>query len=224
MVRLISLANCPQDFAYDVTRAANTQNRIEKRDFAALDKEQARLRSELLLSLGKEYVFRTGDQPPALDKGCTLDEAAVALACAQSDATHAVNAKQAIGRLYEDITKAPYTILFNSSLTAIKLWRAVEVLRCVDSLLKAQQKKREGKEKLCAIHGNRVILYLIFRELSPTIFEVDSTDADMKRIPELVADYLDKITAEITKSYAASYVGNVFKNISKCKAIVSAIA
>lgn len=38
MVRLISLENCPPDFANEVTRAANTQNRIEKRDFAALDK------------------------------------------------------------------------------------------------------------------------------------------------------------------------------------------
>jgi len=224
MVRLISLANCPPDFAYDVTRATNTQNRIEKRDFAALDKEQTRLRSELLLSLGKEYVFRTGDQPPAPDKGCTLDDAAVALACAQSDVTHSVNAKGNIGRLYEDITKPPYTILFNSSLTAVKLWRAVEVLRSVDTLLKAEQKKREGKEKLCSIHGNRIILYLIFRKLSPAIFEAESTDADMKRIPALVTDYLDKITAEIAKNYAASYVGNVVKNISKCKAIVAAIA
>ena len=112
MVRLISLENCPPDFAFDVTKAANTQNRIEKRDFAALDPEQTRLRSDLLLSLGKEYVFRTGDQPPAQDKGCTLEEATVSLACAQSDATHAVNAKQAVGRFYEDINKAPYTILF----------------------------------------------------------------------------------------------------------------
>ena len=37
MVRLISLQNCPPDFANEETRAANTQNRIEKRDFAALD-------------------------------------------------------------------------------------------------------------------------------------------------------------------------------------------
>jgi AIPR protein len=146
MVRLISLENCPPDFAFDVTRAANTQNRIEKRDFAALDPEQTRLRNELLLSLGKEYVFRTGDQPPAQDKGCVLDEATVALACAQSDVTHAVNAKQAVGRFYEDINKAPYTILFNSSLTAIKLWRAVEVLRGVDMALKDQLKQREGRE------------------------------------------------------------------------------
>jgi hypothetical protein len=97
------------------------------------------------------------------------------------------------------------------------------VFRSVDALLKAERKKREGKEKLCAIHFNRVILYLVFRGLSPTIFEAEKTEADMKRIPALVADYLDKVTGEITKNYPLSYVGNVFKNISKCKAIVAAV-
>ncbi len=224
MVRLISLENCPPDFANEVTRAANTQNRIEKRDFAALDKEQNRLRSELLLSLGKEYVYRTGDQPPALDKGCTLEEATVALACVQPDLTHAVNAKQAIGRFYEDTTKAPYTILFNSALTAIKLWRAVEALRLVDVFLKAQQNISEGKEKLCAIHGNRVLLHLIFRELGPSLFDANETDSYMKRVPTLTKTYLKKMTKEIEKNYSSSYVGNIFKNISKCKAIVADIS
>jgi hypothetical protein len=224
MVRLISLENCPTDFANAVTRAANTQNRIEKRDFAALDEEQNRLRSDLLLSLGKEYVYRTGDKPPAADKGCTLDEATVALACAQSDATHAVNAKQAIGRFYEDITKPPYTILFNPSLNAIKLWRAVEMLRAVDAFLKEEQKKREGKEKLCAIHGNRVLLYLVFQKLTPTFFDEVTIDADLAKVPQLVTDYLEKMANEITANYSSSYVGNVFKNITKCKIIAQAIA
>lgn len=224
MVRLISLENCPPDFANEVTRAANTQNRIEKRDFAALDKEQNRLRSDLLLSLGREYVYRTGDQPPSPDKGCTLEEATVALACVQPDPTHAVNAKQAIGRFYEDTSKPPYTILFNSSLTAIKLWRAVETLRAVDALLKEEQKKREGKEKLCAIHGNRVLLYLVFKELGPAMFDSNSIDPYMARVPSLTTAYLEKITKEIETNYSSSYVGNVFKNISKCKAIVTAIA
>lgn len=224
MVRLISLENCPPDFAFDVTKAANTQNRIERRDFAALDAEQTRLRNDLLLSLGKEYVFRTGDQPPAQDKGCTLDEATVALACAQPDVTHAVNAKQAVGRFYEDISKAPYTILFNSALTAIKLWRAVDVLRNVDAALKEQLKKREGKEKLCAIHGNRVLLHLVFRELSPGIFDASDVSAEMQKIPTLTAGFLDKVAEEITRYSPPSYVGNVFKNITKCKAIVQAIA
>lgn len=224
MVRLISLQDCPPDFDLNVTRSTNTQNKIEARDFAALDKEQPRLRSELLLSLGKEYVFRTGDQPPTPDKGCTLDEATVALACAQSDVAYCVNAKRGISRLYEDIAKPPYTVLFNPGLTALKLWRAVDVLRNVDALLKSEQSKRGGKERLVAVHGNRVLLYLVFRNLPQTVFEMENAEGDMKRIPAMATDQLDKMTAEISKNYLTSYPGNIFKNLSKCKAIVSAIS
>jgi hypothetical protein len=223
MVRLISLEGCPPDFAFDVTRATNTQNKIEKRDFAALDKEQARLRSELLLSLGKEYVFRTGDQAPAPDKGCTLDEATVALACANPDITYCMEAKRAISRLYEDIEKAPYTVLFNPALSATKLWRAVEVLRKVDEFLKVEQGKREGKERLIAIHGNRVLLYLVFKALAPSGFSGEKAEMEMGRIPELAADRLGKLNYEVLTNHSASYAGNIFKNTTKCKAIVSAI-
>jgi hypothetical protein len=174
--------------------------------------------------LGKDYVVRTGGQPPLPDKGCTIDEATVALACAQPDVTHAVNAKQAVGRFYEDITRAPYTILFNLSVTGIKLWRAVMLLRAVDDFLKQEQKNRDGKEKLCAIHGNRVLLYLAFKELSPGVFETDDVDAEMARVPKLVTSYLDKMAAEIVNNYSTVYVGNIFKNISKCKAIVAAVS
>jgi len=156
-------------------------------------------------------------------KGCSIDEATVALACAQQDVTHAVNAKQAVGRFYEDISKPPYTILFNSSLTALKLWRAVEMLRAVDNCLKQEQKNRDGKEKLCAIHGNRVLLHLVFKEM-PDIFDANCIDDRFADIPRLTSRYLNKMAAEIAKEYPVSYVGNVFKNITKCKALVSAIA
>lgn len=223
MVRLISLEDCPPDFGSDVTRAANTQNRIDKKDFAALDPEQARLRSDLLLSLGKDYVYRTGDQSPEPDKGCTIDEATVALACVQSDVIHAVNAKQAIGRFYEDISKSPYTIIFNSALTANRMWRSVEVLRIVDNLLKNEQKNRESKEKLCVIHGNRVLLHLVFRDF-PAIFEADNINGFSAQIEQMITSYIDKMAAALNKNYSTSYVGNVFKNITKCRAIANAIA
>jgi hypothetical protein len=224
MVRLISLEGCPPDFGFDVTRATNTQNKIEKRDFAALDKEQARLRSDLLLSLGKEYVFRTGDRPPSPDKGCTLDDATVALACANPDINYCMTAKREVSKLYEDVNGAPYTILFNSSLPALKLWRAVEVLRRVDVFLKNEQSIREGKERLIAIHGNRLMLYLVFKALGPVVLDTDEPDVEMAKIPQIATNALDKLTAEILTNHSASYAGSLFKNITKCKSIALAIA
>jgi hypothetical protein len=132
--------------------------------------------------------------------------------------------KRGISRLYEDIQKPPYTILFNSGLTATKLWRAIEVLRRVDAFLKVEQGNREGKERLIAIHGNRVLLYLIFRALAPNVLDQDNADAEMSRIPELAEDRLARLIKEVVKNHSASYAGNIFKNTTKCSAIVSAIA
>jgi hypothetical protein len=224
IVRLISLENCPPDFGFDVTRATNTQNRIEKRDFAALDKEQARLRSDLLLSLGKEYVFRTGDRPPAADKGCTLDEATVALACAHPDINYCMTAKREVSKLYEDVQQAPYTVLFNSSLSALRLWRSVEVLRRVDVFLRQAQARTEGKERLIAIHGNRLIAYLVFRELGTNVLEADDADIEITtRTPSIAEDALADLTKLIFDSYAGAYPASLFKNITKCKAIAAAV-
>jgi len=223
MVRLISLEGCPPDFGFDVTRATNTQNRIEKRDFAALDKEQGRLRSDLLLSLGKEYVFRTGDHPPAPEKGCTLDEATVALACAHSDINYCMTAKREVSKLYEDVQQSPYIVLFNPSLTALKLWRAVEVLRRVDAFLKDAQSEKDGKDRLIAIHGNRLLLHLVFVALGSGVFEVDSAESEIAKIPQIASDALSRMTSEIMKHYAGAYPASLFKNITKCKAIAAAV-
>lgn len=224
LVRLISLEGCPPNFGSEVTRAANTQNKIEKRDFAALDEEQTRLRSELLLSLGKDYVFRTGDRPPSPENGCTLDEAAVALACANADITYCMTAKREVSRLYEDIKKPPYSVLFNSSLTALKLWRAVDVLRRVDTFLKGAAASKDGKERLVAIHGNRLLLHLVFKALGNNVFDGDGAEAEMARIPVVAEERLSAITAEILLNYSGSYPGQLFKNITKCKQIVIAVA
>jgi hypothetical protein len=223
MVRLISLEGCPPDFGHEVTRATNTQNRIEKRDFAALDKEQSRLKSELWLSLGKEYVFRTGDHPPAQNDGCTIDEATPALACAHLDVGYSVAAKSNIGKLYEDVEQPPYTVLFNPSLTAVRLWRSVQVLRAVELYLRGIQSTAVGKDRLLSVHGNRMVLHLVFRKLAGNALEADYLEFDkvLAKIPEFAKDILSKVAAEYTKSYASSYPANLFKNATKCKAMAA---
>jgi AIPR protein len=224
MIRLISLENCPPDFGYNVTRATNTQNRIEKKDFAALDKEQMRLKSDLFLSLQKDYVFKAGDTPPDPLHGCTLEDSTVALACANSDVTLCMIVKREMGKMYEDVDSPPYTIIFNPSLSAQKMWMAVEVLRFVDVTLKAIQALTDGKERLVAIHGNRLILHLVFRALGESAIADGSSDADFgTKIPQLTTEAFQKLFAEVEKSYSSSYPASLFKNVKKCKEIVAAI-
>jgi len=104
--RFISLEDCPPDFATDVTRATNTQNRVERRDFVAIDHEQERLRTDLQLEQGKIYAIKTGEPDPPPIHGCTVVDATIALACAHSPDL-AVQAKREIGRLWEDVAKPP---------------------------------------------------------------------------------------------------------------------
>jgi hypothetical protein len=223
MVRLISLDKCPSDFASDVTRATNTQNRIEKRDFAALDPEQARLQSDMLLSLGKEYVFRTGDLPPAPENGCTLDDAAVALACANPDINYCMVSKREVSKLYDDIKQPPYTAIFNPSLTALKLWRAVMVYRAVEAFLKVSQSQVDGRLRLIVVHGNRLVLHLLFKKLPRDLFDKETVEEEIASIPHITAGVLSELQDEIAERYSSSYPASLFKNTTKCKALAASI-
>ncbi|MEM7517139.1 MAG: AIPR family protein [Planctomycetota bacterium] len=82
LVRIISLENVPEGFGQRITRATNTQNRVEGRDFASLDENQRRVHRELALD-GIEYAYRSGDAVHDPSSGFSLTEATVALACAQ---------------------------------------------------------------------------------------------------------------------------------------------
>lgn len=225
LVRLISLENCPPEFGTDLTRAANTQNRVEKRDFAALDPQQQRLKTDLLLEYKKEYAYQSGEQQPRPELGCTLDEAAVSLACAQSDAGLAVLAKREVSALYDDITKSPYTVIFNASTTAQKLWRSVEVMRTVDTTLKASQLTLEGKDRLIAVHGNRFALHVVFQKLGSPILADPKSDFEQARggIPVLATRVLIDTIHEVSDLFPAAYPANLFKNQTKCKELARSL-
>ena len=95
--------------------------------------------------------------------------------------------------------------------------------REVDVFLRDVQARTEGKEKLVAIHGNRLLLYLVFKALGPDVFDADDAEVDLGRIPIIAADCLTKLTAEIMKNYSGAYPASLFKNITKCKAVAATV-
>src|SRR5262249_54063790 len=149
------LEGCPPDFGTAVTRATNTQNTVEARDFVALDPEQNRLRTELVLSLRKTYSIKRGEPTPPTEDGCTVVDATVALACANRDTQLAVLAKRKVGSLWESIEQPPYRLLFNPGVGPYRVWRCVQVMRVVDTELWATQRALEGRAKSVARQGNR---------------------------------------------------------------------
>ena len=128
-----------------MTRSTNTQNAIEKRDFVALDPEQERIRQELQFE-GVEYTYKTGTASVSAARGFDLMEATLALACAHGDVAMAVQAKREIGRLWEDISKAPYKQLFNNGVNGPHIWETVQTLRAVDVALRSEAQQFTGRD------------------------------------------------------------------------------
>ena len=224
-VRLISLERCPPDFDLDLTTATNTQNRIEYRDFAALDPVQQRLAQEMALD-GHYYAFKSGDSPaPTGTEGCDLEEATIALACASSDIALATLAKREAGGFYRNLKAAPYTTLFNETLSARHLWRAVLISRIVDEELAKRPLPPDlaSNEHQVTVHGNRFILHQVFRDpelkqfRDPHVPETNlvirarqCTPLILSRVAKAVRDKLPPNT----------YLQPLFKSTERCKVLL----
>lgn len=222
-IRLISLEGCPDQFATDVTRATNTQNVVEGRDFLSLDPTQQRLQDDLQLSLKKRYVFKRGEVTPAAQDGCTVADAIVALACAKSDSTFAVLAKSAVGRL-EDRRGRYYPQLFRSSTTAFEVWQSVQIHRVIEKKLGTLRSVSQGKKKAVAMQGNRMVAHAVFQkvrsqhDLSAEI-QSDVWQDLIGEVSNLTASALDVLSKHVERSYASNYVTSLFKNATKCQSI-----
>ncbi len=220
MVRFISLEGCPTDFSVRVTRATNTQNRIEKRDFVSLDTQQERLRTELQLE-GITYVYKSGYSIDEPSKGFDLTEATVVLASAHSELSYAMQAKKGIGVLWEDVTKAPYRALFNPNVSSTRLWRLVQMHRAVDIELKNQQGSYHGRDAMLPVHGNRFLARQVFRHLDLSGLDDPNLDINeiLKAIPNITAKAVELAIKAVNEKYSESYLANIFKNNNKCSCI-----
>ena len=133
----------------------------------------------------------------------------------------AVQAKREIGRLWEDIGKPPYKQLFNSGVNGPYIWETVQTLRSIDAALRLKEQKFSGRNALVCVHGNRFIQWGTFKRLG---LHTGFTFAGVKdSIPETVDLTVAKVIDAVTKLYADLYPASLFKNLSKCRKIATAI-
>ena len=222
MVQIIDLSQASGETATQITKLSNTQNRIENRDFAALDPIQEKIRQELSFS-HFEYLYKGGDKISDPNSQLTFDEAIVALACLHADVSYSTMAKRNIGALSEDITKAPYKVLMNADTNSFALLNCVMVIRHVDRVLQMKKEELIGRERLVTVHGNRFIAHCVLQRLSKdenfsrcTI----NTDDLQIRSAAIVDELIQSVTLAMNELYADSYPANIFKNATKCKAIL----
>jgi hypothetical protein len=225
-IKLISLENCPKQFGIQITKATNTQNKIDKKDFVSLDPEQERLKIELALEKINYHYKRSDEKIPLDNKNCTIEEATIALACFNNDVSLSVQAKREIGKLWSDLTKEPYTNLFNPQIKGYILWRAVLVLRKVNEVLKDLEDNADSRDKSHYIHSNRLVLHVIFKNLSKANmstphFKFDNFVSNFLRA-EIIST-ANNIKNKLEELYPSSLVHQVYRNFSKCREIVNNI-
>jgi hypothetical protein len=216
-VRIISLEKCPPEFARSLTRAANLQNAVSNREFAAMDPLQHRLATDFALDRRK-YVYKSGEPEPKGDEGCSILEATQALGCAVS-VYLAVQVKREIGGLWANTDAPPYTDIFPPELTTAHVWRCVLVMRAVDEELQKLRVSELPRAELVAVHMNRLILHLVFQDSSVRPLNHDGTkDAEIVNAARnAVISIFEKVIEYLEREHPNDYPAPLSKNISKCE-------
>lgn len=225
--RIISLEGTEPIFGQEITKANNRQNKVENSDFVSFDPEQTRLRDELAIE-GINYQLNRSEGNETGDKAFDLIDSTTALSCASLDVTIVVQLKREIGKLWENLNKAPYKKLFNAEVPGSYVYNCVKIQRRVDTLIEKKTKALDDtREKSVLIHGNRLLSMFIFQELNP--LKLRSTDIDYTKT---IADHdLEKILDKYFKTfyyifeieYPTAVVPTFFKNSTKCQGIVDMV-
>jgi hypothetical protein len=207
-----------------ITKTNNRQNRIDNRDFVTLDPEQSRLRAELGVD-GITYNVIRSETAVRGEKAFDLMEATTSLACASGKPGLFVQLKREVGKLWEDISRAPYKELFNPSVDSLSLWRAVQSQRLIDKCLDqmAVVDALAGRDLGLAVHGNRVISAMVFRTLPVGSFGKptfdDSVILDQAQMLVKVRAAYTRLKVELDETYPNAIIPTLFKNLTKCSDI-----
>jgi len=207
-----------------ITRATNTQNRVNRQDFVALDPEQQRIRTELAME-GITYNFKSGAGSGRDPKSFDLEEATIALASASADLAHSTLAKREISRLWEDPRKPPYKALFNAGLSGAYLWRLVQIHRLFERALSEARQKLSGKEKGLVVHGNRFLAYIVFHRIPEEFFDTSKALAQdaAGTIQTTVLQAIEDLKTSVNEMFPQSYPATLFKNQRKLSELAKAI-
>ncbi|URM95119.1 AIPR family protein [Actinomadura madurae] len=200
LVRLISLEDCPPGFGDHVTTSTNTQNPIENQDFKSLDKTQIELREDFSVSLHRTYVIKRGEPLPDPDKGCSIIEAALALAATHPNAEYAAVGRRETSALWEDDT---YEALFGANSDAYGVWRKVLLLRTVRARLAELNEGLLRRASAMASYGDLLIAHVVFKQLDASAINEPSTDWDARlvRAAELTEIALGWVMSSIDAEY-----------------------
>ncbi|OJW80267.1 MAG: hypothetical protein BGO69_05395 [Bacteroidetes bacterium 46-16] len=220
LVKFISLEDSPEGFGQRITIATNTQNKVEKKDFVSLDTEQARLKIELKLENIDYHYKRTDEKVIADDHNYMLEEVAYSLACLFKNVDYSTMIKKESGRLWEDVTKEPYTDLFNQNTSAQKIIKAVRIYRFISEQMDDMAWEAEGRQRSIYRYGNAFVAHVIFQKMKKAIWADSYTDFEKffaDELPEMTGRYIQQLEDTIEAEYPDAMIVYVLRNYTKCR-------
>lgn len=229
-VRVILLSHAPDHFGEEVAKANNLQNRIEPRDFVAQDPQQHRLREEMAMEHIDYQYLRSDEYSPSANS-CDVLEVTSALACALGRPSMAVQVKTGLGRFYLDLTKPPYTTIFNPGTTGSRAFNAAICLRAIDEWIEATKRqlpKKSGPRHGVLVHGNRMIASLAFavrfgQYIDKTVNEFKTAEPQVgpsfRELMEAIVLYAEQVLQE---EYEGRHLAILFKNPSETTSVFDA--
>lgn len=217
--RIIEVGDPEFSLGKQITRASNTQNKIDARNFVALDPEQERIRTELLIEK-VVYEYREGEPLEFTVDGFEFIEAVTTLACASEEMSFVALSKGYVGGLYADITTTPYKALFNPSTSSRNLWSLVQLSRRIDKAVKTKANASPTQRGI-VVHGNRFLMHCAFRRIGKANDLAASDAIKDASVENAVANVLSGVGKIVDNDYADAYLAPLFKNVKKCTDIRS---
>lgn len=214
------------DFSSRTTKATNRQNQVEPRDFVALDPVQAEIRADLRAELGKSYSVKRGEMQPAPETGCSLDEAAVALAYAHPNAEYASRTANSLSTLWERGSKGTYDILFRPQPSASQVWRSVLTVRRVRECMHELRPKYEALPAAILEHGTHLLCHLVFRALGTDGIDDPAVDWEtdaLSRVLETVETQLALLVKAFEQEYPKGRVQATLTAPDRCRQLAAVI-
>ena len=243
LVTIIELGPQSDDLGLRITRARNHQTAVRGVDFAALDPNQERLRQELQ-AVGLTYHYRPSAEARVRHvDACTLEEAAVAIAClsfpvlpmpANPNAPRphpnavdfVVTAKKEIGRLWEQ-GGTSYRQLFRADLSGVRLWRLVRIFRFVDDILAASERSQpmNSSSRLFYRHGRFFIMAFVGHRLTALVQrpELEISPADRITLSQQVNVLSELILQRSQPLLAVKGYLSIFRNLTDAQPLAEGV-
>jgi len=81
--------------------------------------------------------------------------------------------------------------------------------------------KRQGRESMLCVHGNRFLARQVFQRLSLESLDNPKTDIQpiINQVTEITTNVIELTASAVNEKYPDSYLANLFRNITKCQEI-----